>query len=277
MGQIEESSKAAKMRAVAVLGPLVVCLVTSAPYNEVQPSQPSPARLDSGSVQCRTEYTTVWDTQYQERESQECVTDYEKVCHTKTERLCKATTRKECRTVYEKSCRTAYKSVCVEKYKTEYEPYTETECTTEYKDDCEYQWEGQGYDKVWAPIPGTCKQNPYDSCKDVTKTKERQVSYPVCNDVPEEICQDVPTQQCRQVPDNVCTNQPIKQCEDVPREHCTTKHKKVPIRVSKNVPKKVCDTGYGYSANVSPVANPEVVIDVERTTNLRSNKIVFAN
>merc|ERR1712110_588007 len=212
-----------------------------------------------------------------EKETQQCVTNYEKVCQTVTERLCKATTRQECQTVYEKSCNTVYKSVCVDQYKTEYEPYTETECSTEYKEDCEYQWEGHGNNKVWAPIPGTCKQNPYDSCKDVTKTKERQVSYPVCNDVPEEICQDVPTQQCRQVPDQVCSNQPLQQCEDVPREHCTTKHKKVPIRVSKNVPKKVCDTGYGYSANVSPVTNPEVVIDVERTTNLRSNKIVFAN
>merc|ERR1711878_253490 len=153
MGQIEESSKAAKMRAVAVLGPLVVCLVSSAPYNEVQPSQPSPARLDSGSVQCRTEYSTVWDTQYQERESQECVTDYEKVCHTVNERLCKATTRQECHTVYEKSCKTVYKSVCVDQYKTEYEPYTETECTTEYKEDCEFQWEGYGNNKVWAKIP----------------------------------------------------------------------------------------------------------------------------
>merc|ERR1711945_56913 len=245
MGQIEDSSKAATMRAVAVLGPLVVCLVTSAPYNEVQPSQPSSARLDSGSVHCVTEYTTVWDTQYQEKETQECVTKYEKVCQTVTERLCKATTRQE--------------------------------CSTEYEDDCEFQWEGEGYNKVWAPIPGTCKQNPYDSCQDVTKTKERQVSYPVCNDVPEKVCKKVPIQQCRQVPDNVCTNQPLKQCEDVPRKHCTTKHKKVPVRVSKNVPKKVCDTGYGYSANVSPVANPEVVIDIERTTNQRSNKIVFAN
>ena len=42
------------------------------------------------------------------------------------------TTRQECQTIYEKSCSTVYKSVCVEQYKTEYQPYTETECTTEY-------------------------------------------------------------------------------------------------------------------------------------------------
>jgi len=144
-----------------VLAPFLICLATGAPYNAVD-TPPHPARLHTGSVQCRTEYTTVWDTQYQEKETQECVTDYEKVCHTVNERLCKATTRQECQTVYEKSCKTVYKSVCVDQYKTEYEPYTETECTTQYKEDCEYQWEGYGNNKVWAPIPGTCKQNPYD-------------------------------------------------------------------------------------------------------------------
>merc|ERR1711862_1036858 len=41
-----------------------------------------------------------------------------------------------------------------------------------YKEDCEYQWEGHGNNKVWVPIPGTCKNNPYDECKEVTKTKE---------------------------------------------------------------------------------------------------------
>merc|ERR1712061_861830 len=119
-----------------VLAPFLICLATGAPYNGVKAPLPHPARLNTGSVQCRTEYATVWDTQYQEKETQECVTDYEKVCHTVTERLCKATTRQECQTVYEASC------------------------STEYKEDCEFQWEGYGNNKVWAKIPGTCKQNP---------------------------------------------------------------------------------------------------------------------
>jgi len=29
--------------------------------------------------------------------------------------------------------------------------------------------------QVWVPIPGTCRNNPYDSCREVSKTKERQV------------------------------------------------------------------------------------------------------
>merc|ERR1712241_1517810 len=159
----------------ALVTPLMLCLVTGAPspYNEVQ------AAPQTKSVSCRTEYSVVWDTQYQEKE------------------------RQECQTIYEKSCSTVYKSVCVDQYKAEYEPYTETECTTEYKEDCEFQWEGYGNNKVWAKIPGTCKQNPYDKCQDVTKTKEKQVAYPVCNDVPEQKCVDVPRQHCRQIPDQV--------------------------------------------------------------------------
>merc|ERR1712062_619910 len=245
--------EAAEMSLRSVIAPLLLSLASGAPYSPNGAVEaPQPARLNTGSVECRTEYTTVWDTQYQEKETQQCVTNYEKVCQTVTERLCKATTRQECQTVYEKSCNTVYKSVCVDQYKTEYEPYTETECSTEYKEDCQYQWEGHGNNKVWAPIPGTCKQNPYDSCKDVSKTKEKQVAYPVCRDVPEQVCQDVPRQQC------------------------SNKHKKVPVRISKTVPKKVCDSGHGYSA--PPAALPEVVLDIGRTKNVvRSNKIVFAD
>merc|ERR1712007_298322 len=250
--------RVAEMSLKAALAPLLLsCLVSGAPQPQVQ------------SVSCRTEYSVVWDTQYQEKETQECVTNYEKVCHTVNERLCKPTTRQECQTIYEKSCSTVYKSVCVEQYRTEYEPYTETECTTDYKEDCEFQWEGYGNNKVWAKIPGTCKQNPYDKCQDVTKTKEKQVAYPVCNDVPEQKCVDVPRQHCRQVPDQVCTK----------------KHKKVPVRISKNIPKKVCETtGYGYSSNTHNTqkpTNPEVVLDIGRanpnTNLLKNNKIVFAD
>merc|ERR1712193_299357 len=268
MGQkTDNHQRVAEMSLKAALAPLLLsCLVSGAPQPQGQ------------SVSCRTEYSVVWDTQYQEKETQECVTNYEKVCRTVNERLCKPTTRQECQTIYEKSCSTVYKSVCVEQYKTEYEPYTETECTTEYREDCEFQWEGYGNNKVWAKIPGTCKQNPYDKCQDVTKTKEKQVAYPVCNDVPEQKCVDVPRQHCRQVPDQVYTNQPLQQCEDVPRQQCTTKHKKVPVRISKNIPKKVCDTGYTQQ----PV-NPDFVLDIERSntnqkTNIvKSNKIVFAD
>merc|ERR1711872_1061243 len=53
----------------------------------------------TGSVQCRTEYATLWDTEYKETET-------EKVCRTETQRLCQPTTRQECNTVYERQCST---------------------------------------------------------------------------------------------------------------------------------------------------------------------------
>merc|ERR1712038_1229659 len=204
----------------------------------------SPAKqISSPSIQCRTEYVTLWDTEYQEREEQVCETVYEKQCETRTQRLCQPTTRQECTTNYVKECSTIYKKVCVQKYRTEYEPYTESECTTEYKQDCQFEWRGYGNDKVWAPIEGTCQNVPYDECKEVAKTHAKQVAYQECNDVPEQKCVSVPKQVCVTVPDQVCTNEPLTECQDVPRQACHSEHKRFPIRVSRQEPKKVCDEG----------------------------------
>merc|ERR1712020_441347 len=191
--------------------------VLAAPqYAGVVPSHPVKTAPLTGSVQCRTEYATLWDTEYKETETEVCTTEYEKVCRTETQRLCQPTTRQECNTVYER------------------------QCSTVYKNDCEYQWEGHGHDKVWAPIAGTCKRNPYKTCVDVAKTKEKQVAYPVCNDVPQQKCVSVPRQECVTVPDQVCSNQPLRKCQDVPRQACQAVHKKVPTRISRRVSKKVC-------------------------------------
>merc|ERR1711992_390126 len=232
----------------------ILSLSVGAPqYGGVQPSPPVKTAPLTGSVQCRTEYATLWDTEYKETETEVCTTEYEKVCRTETQRLCQPTTRQECNTVYEKQCNTVYKNVCVEQYKTEYEPYTETECVTEYKEDCEYQWEGHGHDKVWAPIAGTCKKNPYETCVDVAKTKEKQVAYPVCNDVPEQKCQDVPRQACHAV------------------------HKKVPVRVSRRVPKKVCQDGQVLPVNIvpSPVNSGPEIVDVRKDSKNKEATLLF--
>merc|ERR1711992_491772 len=228
--------------------------VLAAPqYAGVVPSHPVKTAPLTGSIQCRTEYATLWDTEYKETETEVCTTEYEKVCRTETQRLCQPTTRQECNTVYEKQCSTVYKNVCVEQYKTEYEPYTETECVTEYKEDCEYQWEGHGHDKVWAPIAGTCKKNPYETCVDVAKTKEKQVAYPVCNDVPEQKCVSVPRQECHAV------------------------HKKVPVRVSRRVPKKVCQDGQVLPVNVvpSPVNSGPEIVDVRKDSKNKETTLLF--
>merc|ERR1711922_61661 len=240
-------------------------------YGGVQPSPPVKTAPLTGSVQCRTEYTTLWDTEYKETETEVCTTEYEKVCRTETQRLCQPTTRQECNTVYEKQCNTVYKNVCVEQY------------VTEYKEDCEYQWEGHGHDKVWAPIAGTCKTNPYETCKDVAKTKERQVAYPVCNDVPEQKCVSVPRQECVTVPDQVCTNQPLQKCQDVPRQACQAIHKKVPVRISRQVPKKVCQDGHPVIHNAvpannlvpSPVSSLPEILDARRENENKQNTLLF--
>merc|ERR1712152_35117 len=112
-------------------------------------------------IQCRTEYTTLWDTEYEDIETHECVTKWVPVCKT----------------------------------------YTETECSTENRKVCEKTLEGEGENMKWVDIPGTCKYQPHDECKDVTKEK--------------------------------CNKNAKKMCED--------KHKRIPVRVSKRVPKKVCD------------------------------------
>merc|ERR1739838_290574 len=262
-----------KMLQTLLTSAIILSLAVGAPqYGGVQPASPVKTAPLTGSVQCRTEYATIWDTEYKETETQVCTTEYEKVCRTETQRLCQPTTRQECNTVYEKQCQTVYKSVCVEQYKTEYEPYTETECSTQYKEDCEYQWEGYGNDKVWAPIASTCKKNPYDECKDVTKTKEKQAAYLVCNDVPEQKCVDVPRQECVAVPDQICTNQPLQKCQDVPRQNCQAVHKKVPVRISRQVPKKVCQDGHPVVASAG--SGPEI-IDARQESENNSKDVLF--
>jgi hypothetical protein len=181
------------------------------------------------------------------------VTEYEKQCTQRIQRLCQPTTRQECHTEYEQQCNTIYKNVCVQKYRTEYEPYTESECTTEYKQDCQFEWRGHGNDKVWAPIEGTCQNVPYDECKDVQKTHAKQVAYQECNDVPEQKCVSVPKQVCVTVPDQVCTSEPLTECQDVPRQACHSEHKRFPVRVSRQEPKKVCNEGSVHAPFASAV------------------------
>merc|ERR1711915_553160 len=216
----EQQRLSSKMRLSLVSSVLVASMVQAAPGAS---SYGGPAKQIASppSIQCRTEYVTLWDTEYQEREEQVCKTVYEKQCSTRTQRLCQPTTRQECTTEYANECSTIYKNVCVQKYRTEYEPYTESECTTEYKQDCQFEWRGYGNDKVWAPIEGTCQNVPYDECKEVAKTHAKQVAY--------------------------------QECKDVPRQQCHSEHKRFPIRVSRQEPKKVCDEAPVHAPLAVPV------------------------
>merc|ERR1712018_525318 len=203
---------------------------------------PAKQIASSPSIQCRTEYVTLWDTEYQEKEEQVCVTKYEKECTQRVQRLCRPTTRQECHTEYEKQCNPIYKNVCVQKFRTEYEPYTESECTTEYKQDCQFEWRGHGNDKVWAPIEGTCQNVPYDECKDVQKTHAKQVAYQECNDVPEQKCVSVPKQSASLSPTRCAPTTP-SQSAKMYLAKLATPSTRGSFRVSRQEPKKVCDEG----------------------------------
>merc|ERR1712223_1898832 len=277
----EQQRLNSKMRLSLVSSVLVASMVQAAPGAS---SYGGPAKQIASppSIQCRTEYVTLWDTEYQEREEQVCKTVYEKQCSTRTQRLCQPTTRQECTTEYAN------------------ERYTESECTTEYKQDCQFEWRGYGNDKVWAPIEGTCQNVPYDECKEVAKTHAKQVAYQECKDVPEQKCVSVPRQVCVTVPDQVCTSEPLTECQDVPRQQCHSEHKRFPIRVSRQEPKKVCDEAPVHAPLAVPVhhqqpsvqdllsygvpavpaqAVPEIILarDKQKLQNAANNdRIVFA-
>merc|ERR1712172_480969 len=193
---------------------LLTCLglTTAAPRGTGQDRQ--------HGLHCRTEYITVWDTEYEERETQECVTKWVPDCKTVTKRKCEPTTRNVCDKVYEKKCTTVWKNVCEEEYKTEYVTVTETECSTKNSKDCKYTWEGKGDNMKWVIIPGSCTIQPHDKCKDVTKQVPLQVPHEVCREVEEEECKDVPSKVCRQVPDEVCSYQPTEKCTKKPKKEC---------------------------------------------------------
>merc|ERR1712193_262291 len=124
----------------------------------------------------------------------------------------------QCRTEYITLSTTEYEDIetheCVTKWVPVCKTYTETECSTENRKVCEKTWEGEGDNMKWVNIPGTCKSYPHDECKDVTKEH--------------------------------CTKNAKKMCED--------KHKRIPVTVSKEVPKKVCDEDDGYA---NPLSIPE--------------------
>merc|ERR1712024_14163 len=260
------------MRCFLVL-PLLATVIVGAPYGAPAPplttAKPQPAKIieQKPELVCVTHYTTIWDTEYKVETVQECKTHYEKQCRLENQRLCQETTREECKTVQDQLCETVYQKVCVDEYKTVLEPYTETECVILYREDCEYQWVVEGNNKVWAPIQSTCKKNPYDECKEVEKTHEKLVAYPVCKDVPEQKCHYVDRKECHQVPDQVCKIEQLQKCVDIPKEVCHVSHKKIPVRVSKNVPKKVCNNHVvkelvGESVAVATVAaSPEEVTE----------------
>jgi len=226
------------------------------------PSVSAPQRQSGSSVECRTEYQEVWDTQYTETETEECQTLQQRQCYPVQREECRDVLKQACETLYRPKCITVNQQVCETKQKTEY--YTETECGSELREDCEYRWKTDNYGgKEWVPIPGTCTNNNYDKCQDVQK--ENLVDYPECRNVPTQDCsQQEAYQDCRQVPKKECNTVTDQECRNEPYQKCEPIHKKVPNRISRKVPKKVCS---GQGSGVQPVlksAKPEKQIDTRK-------------
>merc|ERR1712227_1659 len=146
------------------------------------------------------------------------------------------------------------------------------------EDGCQYRWEGKGDNMRWELIPGTCNtantginnnarfgniglgvsaginldvnaginlgfngagSSSGDNCERRWISKPRQQ----CSDVPRQECNNVPTTQCQQVQDQECTQVPRTVCDEAKNNvetKCELVHKKVPVRVSRKVPKTVC-------------------------------------
>lgn len=234
---------------------MLTMLVLMVGQSQSSPLHQSELILAEPSVHCSLEYSTTWVTDYKEVETEECETEYSSLCVTETNVVCVDSVITQCDTVFNNKCHTEYNTVCTEAFRPELEPFIETECEVKYSEECDYRWEGEGNDKVWVPIPGTCKQEPYEECVDVAKTKERQIAYPVCQDVPNQVCVDVPAEVCHNIPQQKCAQKPFEVCKDVPNEVCHQVHKKTPVRVSKKIPKQLCVHTDGYGKN-QPVTAP---------------------
>merc|ERR1711945_25376 len=207
-----------------MLKSVVLLLVASASGTPIHETLPATSKLIAAepTVLCNLEYETTFYTDYKEIETQECHTEYENICVTETNTVCVESSITKCDLITETKCHTEYSKKCTDQFKIEREPYIETVCETKYQEECEHRWEGEGNDKVWVPIPETCRQEPYEECTDVAKTKERQVAFPVCEDVPHQVC------------------------VDVPKELCINVHKKIPVKASKKIPKQKCLHTHGY-------------------------------
>merc|ERR1712130_111622 len=128
---------------------------------------------------CHTELKTVYKTEYKEKEEEKCETLNEEWCN----EVCKPVHTKECKPHKEEKCTWEKHTECEDESKWIQIPYEETECEKKPKKVCEYKWENTGSGKIWAEIPGTCKFDD-EECKNVEKTREKEVTEKICTEVP---------------------------------------------------------------------------------------------
>merc|ERR1711868_73516 len=94
---------------------------------------------------------------------------------------------------------------------------------------CEYEWQNTDSGKIWAEIPGTCKFEDEEECKDVAKTRVKEVTEKICTEVPKKNCHEVEVDLCTTIKTQKCE----QECKTKPKKHCEKVHRKIPVKVSK--------------------------------------------
>merc|ERR1712233_51536 len=129
---------------------------------------------------CHTELKTVYKTEYKEKEEEKCETLNEEWWN----EVCKPVHTKECKPHKEEKCTWEKHTECQDESTLIDIPYEETECEKKPKKVCEYEWQNTESGKIWAEIPGTCKFEDEEECKDVAKTRVKEVTEKICTEVP---------------------------------------------------------------------------------------------
>ena len=63
-----------------------------------------------------------------------------------------------------------------------------------------------------------------------------------CKSAKKLVCEKYePPEKCQQVSEGGCSEYPVERCTKKPENECSTEYKKVPVRVSRRIPKTVCD------------------------------------
>jgi len=192
---------------------------------------------------CHTEYTTVWEeVETEEVNKVICETEFREECFTEVDEVCKNVTEKVCRMEDEMVCVDSITNKCGLEKVLKNETYSELECTNVYKNICEYEWIGEGKNRKWVPVEGSCVTKPFEECDNIEKVRENFVEEEVCRDIPIKDCKNIPKEVCVEPSGDqqVCEEVPEEKCEIVPHEECQQITEKVPKKISKKVATIVC-------------------------------------
>ena len=128
---------------------------------------------------CHTEFKTVWKNEFIETEEEKCETINEEWC----DEVCEPHDTKECKPHWEEKCTWEKHTECKDNTKWIQVPYKETECEKKKIKVCDSEWKHTESGKIWAEIPETCKFVDEEECKNVEKTRDKDITEKVCKEV----------------------------------------------------------------------------------------------